>query len=163
MNDNLISSFKTLLNSSLINCVIYPENNNTYVLFEKYVLTKQKDNVVVFRYGDEKTFLFNRVKNATAWAILDKHNKFYEAGRILELDHKLESINVDRMIHSKMRKGTLEEYMIYTTKHDQDILRQNTFQRELDKYITMAKICQERGFQNELNRSSRKQKEQVGI
>lgn len=151
-----------LVTPSLLNCLIYNNDDGSYTLFEQYTLRKTNDVIAVYRYRDERNFTFNKMKNAVAWAILDKHNKLFEAARIIELDLKLESVNVDKLIHQKLMNSKNHDFFLYSVKYEQDITRQNKFQRELDKYIITARMCQERGFQNELNRPSRKQKEQVG-
>jgi hypothetical protein len=156
-----IDKISKLVTPTLLNCLIY-NDDDSYVLFEKYKIFKTKGVFVVYRHRDEREFTFNKIKNATVWAILDKHDKFYEANRVLELDLLLESINVDKAIHQRLKKNLKSDYLLYSVKYEQDLIRQNKFQHELNKYITVAKICQERGFQNELNRPSGKQKEQVG-
>lgn len=157
-----INDIVNLVTPQLLNCLIYHDEDGSYKLFEQYQIVKKDNMFIVHRYRDEKQFQFFKLKHATAWSILDKYNKFHEANKILELDLKLESVKVDKLIHAKMKKKSKHDYLIHIIKYDQDVLRQNKFQRELDKYIVMAKMCQERGFQNELNRSSRKKKEQIG-
>ena len=140
----------------ILNCLIYTEDDDTYILFEQYSIKKLTDGVVLYRFRDEREFKFNRIRNATAWAILDKYNKFFEANRVKELDSKLESILVDKLIHSKLKRSSnLEERSIHSNKFETDCLKEKRFRNELDKYIIMAKNCQQRGFENELKRSAR--------
>lgn len=141
--------------------MFFKNDDGSHTIFEQYEIHQDKHKVTVYRYRDEKTFVFHKMKHAIAWTILDRSNKFYETARILELDLKLESVAVDKLIHSKLKKNKNFDFLLYSVKYEQDIERQNKFQREIDKYIIMAKMCQERGFQNELNRPARKQKEQI--
>lgn len=148
--------FFTKVSPKLLNQIIYIDDNK-YVLFEKYEIVKHRDHYSVFRRADEKRFSFNKLKNATTWAILDKHNKLNEARRVIELDLKLESVKIDRAIHAKLsKKKDLEYALVHMDKLQQDIDRQSRFQSELDKYIIMARSFQQRGFENELTRTSGK-------
>lgn len=159
MNNVVIESLEKFITKDLVKNLIYMVNDK-YVLFDQYTIEKIKDGYTVYRYRDDRVFQFNKSRNATAWIILDKFNKFYEANRVLELDLKLSSVLVDKHIHSKMaKKSNLESYLLYMAKLQNDNMRQKKFQNELDKYITMAIICQQRGFENELTRTSRAQKD----
>lgn len=140
----------------LMKCLIYKNDDDAYVLFEEYSIKRQHDTVTLIRFRDDKRYTFNRLRNATAWAILDKYNKFYEANRVHELDGSLESIQVHKRIHDKLRKSSnLEEHTIHSHKLQTDLLHEKRFRNELDKYIVMANNCQQRGFENELKRSAR--------
>lgn len=140
----------------LLKCLIYQINDDSYVLFEEYSIKKTSESVILNRYRDDKVFSFNTLRNATAWAVLDKYNKFFEANRVKELDLKLQSVQVDKAIHKKLsRSKNLDERTIHSHKLQTDIEREKRFRNELDKYIIMANNCQQRGFQNELKRSER--------
>lgn len=159
MNNIILQSLEKFVTKDLAKKLIYTVDDK-YVLFDQYVIDKDNDIYIVYRHRDERVFHFNKLRNATAWIILDKSNKFYEARRVLELDLTLSSILVDKTVHSKLlKKCNLDSYLIYTTKLQNDNIRQKKFQNELDKYITMAIICQQRGFENELTRTSRTQKD----
>jgi hypothetical protein len=145
---------------NLLKCLIYIDNNNNYVLFEQYSIKKQSDYVLLKRFRDDKELKFSKIKNATAYAVLDRHSKLFEAGKVFELDLKLSSITVDKILHEKLKcSKNIEEHIIYTTKLQNDYEREKQFQRELDKYIIMANQCQQRGFENELKRTTRNQKD----
>lgn len=155
MTIQTIEDLARLAMPKLMKCLIYKEDS-CYILFEEYSIKRDADVVLLNRYRDERQFQFNKLRNATAWAILDKYNKFYEANRVLELDGMLESIAVHKKIHDRLRKSkNLEEYTIQSHKLQTDLLHEKQFRNELDKYIVMANNCQQRGFQNELKRSAR--------
>lgn len=138
----------------LLKSLIYQNEDNTYVLFEEYSIARNKTDVVVKRFRDDKIYHFFRLRHATAWAILDKYNKFYEANRILELDIKLESVQIDKAIHRKLKKSkNIDEHAIHSVKLQTDLQREKQFRDELDKYIVLANRCQQRGFKNEPTRS----------
>lgn len=144
------------ISTKLINNLIYT-NDQGYVLYNKYEIIKVKDHYEVDRNTDGSKFLFSKLRNAATWAILDRYNKIFEAKRVLELDSILSSINVEVQIHKRLQKiGTLESREINRDKYLIDVAKQKQFQWELDKYIIMAKTCQSKGYQNELNGTSRK-------
>lgn len=137
--------------------LIYDTEDGNYVLFNEYVICKNNGQYQVFRYRDDNKFVFGSLRNATAWSILDWYNKIIESRRVLELDKLISSIKVDQLIHKKLQtKGNLENREINRDKLLHDLDKQNRFQHELDKYIIMAKTCQQKGFENELTRTSRK-------
>ena len=148
--------------NDLLKHLVYEDNGN-YVMYEKYYIVKRKHDCEVYRYTDDTRRTFNRLRNAAAWCTLDHYNKFYEAQRVIYLDQKMESLEIDKAIHDRHRKiGDLDARGIAMVKHQHDIYSQKIFRGELDKYIIMAKTCQQRGFENELTRTARKQKEQAG-
>jgi hypothetical protein len=145
----------------LLNSLVYEDNGN-YVMYEQYYIGKDGESYRVYRYRDEYCIAFNRLRNAATWCTLDHYNRYYEAGRVIYLDKKLESIEVDKAIHQKRQKASKwDEYEIASVKYQHDCNSQRIFRGELDKYIILAKSCQQRGFENELTRTARKQKEQA--
>jgi hypothetical protein len=143
----------------LLKTLIYTNESGDFILFEKYVIHKRKGHYEVEKTNVAHQLQFTSVKNAATWAILDHHNKIVEAKRVCELDAALTSILVDKGIHMKLQSsGSLESREINRDKFLHDVHRQNRFRQELDKYIIMAKSCQERGFKHELTRTAQHQK-----
>lgn len=144
--------FSTNMSKSTKN-LIYNLNENEYIFFDEYLIKYFDTNIILKRFRDDKEFKFNNIKHAAAWSILDKYNKFHEARRLLELDIKLYSVKVDKLIHRKLLKNkNIEDYFIMNTKLDNDVKREKEIMLEIDKYIIMANNCQQRGFENELKR-----------
>jgi len=135
---------------SLQDLVIYQESDGSYQLFNRYVINKKSvsEYVVTTTFSDDP-YIFNTLKNATAWCIFDKRDKFYEARRILELDNKLGGIDVDIMIHQKLfnKSKTDEDKLIYIAKLNEDRIKKQMITDELDSYVSESKIWQERRFE----------------
>ena len=135
---------------SLQDLVIYQESDGSYQLFNRYVINKKSvsEYVVTTTFSDDP-YTFNTLKNATAWCIFDKRDKFYEARRILELDNKLGGIDVDIMIHQKLfnKSKTDEDKLIYIAKLNEDRIKKQMITDELDSYVSESKIWQERRFE----------------
>jgi hypothetical protein len=140
-------------------CLFYIDESNSYVLFNRYVISRLNECRVVHRYGDDRTFRFNSLKNATVWCILDNEDKFYEARRVSELDSLLISVQMDKLIHSRLNKrGDVYGRAINAAKLQYDCDKERLFQAELNKYTILARDCQQRRFEHETNRTGRKQK-----
>jgi hypothetical protein len=145
---------------ALQRCLFYINESNGYVLFDRYSIVSREDGRhTVFRYGDEKSFTFNSLKNAAVWCILDHENRFYEAGRVMDLDSCISSAQIDKNIHTKLKnRGDMVDRIINSAKLQYDLDKERLFQAELNKYTTLARDCQQRRFEHETNRNSRKQK-----
>lgn len=159
MNDEITKLIKFAKNvpPDYIKNLIYTDEGGSYVLFEQYTIKKIEDAFIVCRHRDDKMFPFYQLKNATVWVILDRNDLFAEANRVYELDRQLVGLKTEQIIHAKLRtKGTLDSYIVQTDKLQSVIDKQIRFRRELDKYIILAKTCQQRGFENELKRTARK-------
>ncbi len=141
----------------LLGKLIYNTDEGVYILYEKYQITKNKNTCVVERFTDGSLFVFSKLRIAATWAILDRYNKIVEAKRVIDLDSKIASLQVEADIHKKLQnKGSLESREISRDKYLAGIAKQKQFQWELDKYIILAKKCQDKGYENELTRTSRK-------
>jgi hypothetical protein len=155
--DNVVNEFITRATKELEIGVLIYENDSGYTLFEQYTITKRRDWIEASRNSDSTVNLFSSLKNATAWCVLDRYNKIVEAKRLIQLDQNIAAITAERLQHGRLRKrGTLESKEISRDKYLQALDKQNRFQWEIDKYIQMAKKCQNKGYQNELTRTSRK-------
>lgn len=140
-------------NEDLPSKLIFKNEYGVFVLFDEYFLEKIQNSYKVTRPSREQNITFSSMQNATTWCILDKYNKIVEARRVMELDSLLAGIKIEIMIHKKT-KSQREDKEIKRDKLLHDLNKQKRFQWELDKYIITAKVCQERGFKNELTRTS---------
>lgn len=136
--------------NSLRDLIIYQESDGSYQLFDRYAINKKSvtEYAVTTEFSDD-THMFNTLKNATAWCIFDKRDKFYEARRILELDNKLGGIDVDIMVHQKLFKKskTDEDQLIFIAKLNEDRIKKQMIVDELDSYVAESKTWQERRFE----------------
>lgn len=148
--------------NDLLKNLVY-ENDGMYIMYEQYYISKNGHAYEVYRHRDDTKRSFNRLRNAAAWCTLDYYGKLYESSRVIYLDQKLESLEIDKTIHARQKnKSDIDMRGIAIVKYQHDLHSQKIFRGELDKYIIMAKMCQQRGFENELTRTARKQKEQAG-
>ena len=144
--DNMTPELKSKL--------IYNDNGQ-YVLFDLYRIIVSNDIYLVKKLTSDDDLIFGSLRTATAWCVLDNYNKIIPARRIIELDKQLSSNQVDKTIHGRLQKQKNNvNREIYRDKMLYDLSKQMQLRRELDKYIIMANICQQRGFKNELTRTS---------
>ena len=151
---NIADSLKKDFISKLKNKLII-SSNNEIILFNNYFINKNGDSYIVYRKSDDSKRTFNSIKHATAWAILDKYYYFSESIRIWQLDHLIVSCEFEIELNKSMCIKSKDRKEIFYNKLSYVIEKQKNFMNEIDKYITVAKICQEKGFQNELTRISR--------
>lgn len=140
----------------IINHIIV-DTDHGYLVFNQYYIERNNQTYTLIRRGDEKEFMFSKLRHAITYAILHKNYKLYEAGRVHELDRMLESIDVEKRIQEKKKKKLkVDEFILKTIKLQSIFDKRTKFEQELDKYIIVAKDCQHKGFENEINRTKRK-------
>ena len=134
----------------LLSSVVY-EDDGIYVLYNAYEIVKNNGYYKVHKLRTGDLYEFSSLRNATTWCTLDWYNKIVESNRVLHLDSLLTSIDIDKKNHSRLKSiGAQDLREIYKAKLLFDTGKQKHFQWELDKYIILARMCQEKGFKNEL-------------
>jgi hypothetical protein len=135
--------------AALQDLVIYQDTDGSYQLFNKYAIRKTPVAYEVTILTSDKKLSFNSLKNATAWCIFDKRDKFYETRRIEELDGKIGSLDVDIQIQQKLYRNakTEDDLLINVAKLSESRLRKKIMIEELEGYTTDSKHWQERRFE----------------
>ena len=142
--------------------IIYNDEEG-YHLYGRYLLRRINGSWTAVRHSDGKIIEFSKSRWAAAWCILDRYNRIIEARRTEELTRALDSIAVEVEIYKTRRKRySTEAGEILRDKYLTNLDKQKRFQWELDKYIKLARKCQDRGYQNELTRVTGKQKNKGG-
>ncbi len=129
--------------------VIFADNDGTYELFGKYKIYPIKSGYYkVSIFGTDSVHEFANVKNAVTWCTFDHVKKYYEAGRIKDLDLRLCSMEVDIAIHQKMasKAQDMNTKWIYITKYEEDIRKKRLMVSELKSYINTSKMIQAQRF-----------------
>ena len=102
---------------------------------------------------------FSSTRTALSWCIADKYQSFNTAREILRLDNKLTQLKND--IHTRAAIGDrsknpgLRETIL--TKLESKIIQKKLLENQLNKLINWAKYIQQRGFEDETQRSGRSQ------
>ena len=125
-------------------------SKNEIEMFGKYSVTKIKNQHRVLRKTDDTKHDFRNSKAAAAWCILDKTNKVVEANRLLALDKKITSLEIEQEIYeSSAKENAIRQALLTETR-----LKIRLNQKEIDKYITIAHQWQTRGYNNGTIRTS---------
>ena len=135
---------------ALQDLIIFQDCDGSYRLFDKYII--KKNPTLGFDVTSENSDInhnFFTLKNATAWCIFDKRDKFYESRRILELDSKLGSIDIDIQVNQKMYKKskTDDDQLIYIAKLHEDRIKKTVMTEELASYTADSKNWQTKRYE----------------
>lgn len=151
MSSKIDSNISYFFQQTLVNMaskIIYADDQGHYIFYDKYRLFNGNGSIIVEKFSDQSKYEFTTTKIASTWIILDHANKIMQCNRVLELDRLLAGALVDAMIHSKHKNINA----ISGDKLQHDLYRQKQIQHEIDKYITLAKNCQEQRYKNDIQR-----------
>lgn len=149
---------KEYIKSNFGKNLIY-DTSDGYTFYDRYTVKKLNNQWVITRLSDLSEIIITNVKHAAAWCILDRYNMIPEAKLVLQLSKNLDSAGTQVLIHSKLKnRGEPGFREINSHKWIEATNKQKQIQIEIDKYIKLAKKCQDRGYQNELTRNARNQK-----
>lgn len=152
LKDEDLVELKHVLNDTMIkklqDIIVFQEDDGSYVLFDRYVITHTNGQYTVYRIGGNLVNHFYKLKYAVCWCIFDRRDKFYDCRNIIELDRKLSSLEIDIQIHEKMAKRikNLEERTIFVAKLHEDRSRRNLVLSGLNKYVMESNTWQMNRF-----------------
>lgn len=135
--------------NELLDLVIFQDEDGSFSLFGKYIIEKKSTFEFVVTAPPSSLLLsFGTLRNATAWCIMDKREKLYEARRLHELDLSLSGIDVGVFQHQKMLKKakTADEQLIYFAKLTEERLKKKKLTEELNGYVMNTKLWQTKRF-----------------
>ncbi|MFY8211778.1 MAG: hypothetical protein ACOVLB_03850 [Candidatus Nanopelagicus sp.] len=135
--------------TNLQDIVVFRQNDGTYSLFNKYLINKTKtQSYLVTATKSDINKTFHSLKNAVAWCIFDKRNKFYEANRLLDLDSKLGGLEVAITLHKKLVKNSIDTNtkLIFLAKLSEEKIKQQRITSEIESYTTASNNWQTKRF-----------------
>ena len=147
---NKITSFlKNELTFNVGDIVIFKNDNNSYELFNKYIIEQYTSDTYRVRCqfnSVEKTF--SSIKSAVTWCIFDQRGKFAECNRIEELDRLLQGIDVSISLYKKFinKKSDVGNKLIYMAKLSEYYHKKKSMNGEMTKFIAISKQWQEQKF-----------------
>ena len=137
---------------------IWQNDDGIYQVFGHYRIQPQRPGYKVFCSATE-VGVFSSTRTALSWCIADKHKSYNTARELLTLDTKLTALTYD--INSRAAVGdssknpALRETIL--TKLETKIIRKKLLENQLTKCVNWAKYIQQRGFDNETQRTGRSQ------
>jgi hypothetical protein len=141
MNDKILSALEKVSEKeikSLGSILIFPESKNSYTVYEKYHVKKNKKGsytVTVSGTFTEKNFY--KLKNAVAWCSFDKRNLFKDAQRLHDLDSLIWAMDTEIELHLSLIKSTKDDgnKLIYISKLSENRYKKHQYTKELNNFI----------------------------
>lgn len=146
-----ITSFlENQMSKNLTEIVIFKNDIGSYELFNRYIITVA-DNFYEVSYKNGSIIKkFYNLKNAVAWCIFDKRNKFNKTQRLEDLDRMIGSAEFNMIVHKKIMSSTkdIDTKLINLAKYNEEKLRKKLMTSELVSYIQESKNYQNSQFAN---------------
>lgn len=140
LNDPLVKKLQDI--------IVFQEDDGSYVLFDRYVITQNNSQYTVYRTGGNFVNHFYKLKYAVCWCIFDRRDRFYDCKNIIELDRQISSLEIDIQIHTKLANSVKNpgERSIFLAKLHEDRSRRNLVLFEMNKYVTESNTWQMNRF-----------------
>jgi len=140
----------------LADSTIFQNDLGEYEVFSKYRIVPEKPGYRVFCAANE-VGVFSSTRSALSWCIADKHAAYNMALEILLTDVKLSSLTNDIAVRAAI--GDRSKNSLFRedigTKLESKIIHKKLLENRLAKCINWAKYYEQRGFNNEIARTSR--------
>lgn len=140
------SFFSTDLEKSMANVMIMQNDDGSYELFDKYIISTEDSNVIVKSKYTHTVKNFSSLPVAVTWCIFDKRNKIIELNRVEYLDRMIAGLNSSILVHKKIFKNNKDMAFISLAKLSQDSYKKKLLSTELMEYIKESKIWQLKQF-----------------
>lgn len=134
--------------SSLKDVLILKNDTNHYYLFGKYEITPLDNQYKVELSDVYKTETFNYVQCAITWCLYHYNKKHASLKRIQQLDNRLTALDLSIKIHKRMLSDTkpIQDVYILETKLEDELMKKERLQRELDSLVDASKNWQLKKF-----------------
>jgi len=143
--------FENELNSDIKDILITCDKQGKYSLFGKYTIIPSLDGgFKTFTPKHAEEHVFSTLINAVSWCTLHNSGNFNNARRVVSLDLRLGSINIDIANHTRLFKvaPTPSVKLTYMIKVEEATLKKNLMLEEMSIHINKSKVIQERRFLN---------------
>lgn len=129
-----------------------------YQVFGNYAIQAERPGYRVFCAATD-VGVFSSTRTALSWCIADKHRCYNTARELLLTDNKLTAlthdINTRAAVGDRSSNPLLRETIL--TKLESKIIQKKLLENQLTKCVNWAKYIQQRGFDNETQRTGRSQ------
>ena len=142
--EKLDSFFNREYHRGTSDIAIIQTGDNSYELFDKYTITKDKSEFIVVKSTAQVTKKFFSLKHAVTWCIFDFRNKINETFRIEELDRSLSSIlySIDLHRHLINKTKDTDNKLLYFAKLTDEELKKKSILKEISFFINTSKKYQ---------------------
>ena len=138
--------------------VIWQNDNGIYEVFDRYQIHPERSGYKVFCSATD-VGVFSSTRTALSWCIADKNQAYNTARELLTVDNKLtaltQDINTRAAVGDRSQNPQLRENIL--TKLETKIIQKKLLENQLAKCVNWAKYIQQRGFEDETQRTGRSQ------
>jgi hypothetical protein len=151
INRILRQEFKDLVPNT-----IWESSEGVYEVFGKYQILLENPGYRVY-CSDTDIGTFTSTRTALSWCIADKYQNYNLARNLLLVDNKLGALTDDIKMRATLgdRSNNLSFKETVGTKLETKIIHKKQLENQLAKWVSWAKYCQQRGFNNETARTGR--------
>ena len=142
MNDKILSTLEKVTEKeldSLKKIIIFPEGNNSYSVYDRYYVTRNKlGSYTVNVLGTYTEKNFYKLKHAIAWCSFDKRKLYKDAQRLQEVDQLIWSMDTEIELHLSLLKNTKDDTtkLIYISKLTENRYKKRQYNKELSSFIS---------------------------
>jgi hypothetical protein len=138
--------------------LIWQPKEGVYEVFGHYRIQSERPGYRVVCGGTD-VGVFGTTRSALSWCIADKNRAYNTARELLTTDTKLtaltQDIKVRAAVGDRSQNPQLRETIL--TKLETKIIQKKLLENQLTKYVNWAKYIQQRGFEDETQRTGRSQ------
>ena len=137
---------------------IWQTDAGEYEVFGHYRIQATRPGYRVFCSATD-VGVFSSTRTALSWCIADKNKAYNTARELLTVDTKLtaltQDINARAAMGDRSQNPQLRETIL--TKLESKIIQKKLLENQLAKCVNWAKYIQQRGFEDETQRTGRSQ------
>lgn len=128
-------------------------SENSYQLFNKFIITKQNRQYIIENLGNSQVIKFYQLKHATTWCIFENFKQYNNAIEIENLDRKIENYTASMEYHKKLSYKTKEsqQKILYLIKLNEDIFLKKACVEEMEKHINISKYWLSKKYKETLS------------
>ena len=141
---------KTYIQRKIKELFIVHENDGSYNLFGTYVIRPNVNGayrISVINDNYQNPIEFSSLKYAVSWCVFEKNCKHNETKRLFELDHIINSLEVNIAQHKRLAaKAQESDKNIYLAKFLEDKLKKKKALEEIEQYTALSRHIQDKKY-----------------
>jgi hypothetical protein len=148
---------KQLDNTNTMKISLLPIDDNNYILFGKYAITKENSSYLLYDDYTDRKRTFSHLKTAVTWCVFNEKRKISECKLIEQIDFKLSSLEIDIAQKTKVLNSLKDEAykFVYISKIEEDNIKKKILLKQLNKFINMSKDWQTKKFNDAKSKDKR--------
>ena len=137
---------------------LWQNDDGSYQVFGHYSIRAERPGYKVFCAATD-VGVFSSTRTALSWCIADKNRAYNTARELLLTDNKLTALTHDITTRAALGDRSNDPVLRETilTKLESKIIQKKLMENQLTKCVNWAKYIQQRGFEDETQRTGRSQ------